>query len=167
MSPRMPHSRLDTSSATSAYMAALDLATSLTFRPGASKMAVLLHCSSCPVDQAPGSVLERLTQLDMSVHVLQQDMILGKRGRAVSKAIGLEKSGAYPRKRLGRNTLPSPSLLDQVDYFFLLSQPRTFFSKFRLFSRKISISSTYNLLPLKQCYIVQMRFVRGQSAAIN
>lgn len=108
-------SRLDTTAEpSSAYVSALDLATSLPFRQGASKMVVLIHCSSCPVDQSHAGVLERLSSQDISLHVLQQEHILGKRGRAATKAIGLEKSGAYPRKRLGKNVAPSAALLEQV-----------------------------------------------------
>uniref|UniRef100_A0A1B6MQL4 VWFD domain-containing protein n=2 Tax=Graphocephala atropunctata TaxID=36148 RepID=A0A1B6MQL4_9HEMI len=107
-------SRLETSEGPPQYSSALKLAADLPYRPGASKAAVLIHCSDCPHTENYGALLERLLRTDITLHVLQRAHLAGRKGKGISKVIGLEKSGAYPRKRLFRDVSPDPQLLNQV-----------------------------------------------------
>ncbi|KAG8333262.1 hypothetical protein J6590_006037 [Homalodisca vitripennis] len=106
--------RIESSEGQSLYTSALQFAADLPYRPGATKAAVLVHCSDCPHTENYGALLERFSRTDITLHVLQRAHLAGRKGKGVSKVIGLEKSGAYPRKRLFRNASPDPQLLHQV-----------------------------------------------------
>ncbi|XP_046661552.1 apolipophorins-like [Homalodisca vitripennis] len=110
--------RIESSEGQSLYTSALQFAADLPYRPGATKAAVLVHCSDCPHTENYGALLERFSRTDITLHVLQRAHLAGRKGKGVSKVIGLEKSGAYPRKRLFRNASPDPQLLHQVVFLF-------------------------------------------------
>lgn len=103
----------------SQFLSALQTAASLPFRPTVSKVVVLVRCSSCPLDyELATQLLYTLRANDVTVHVVQGDMLVNKRDKPTPSVIGLDSSVAYLQTRHRKSSKSNIRLLNQVGQLF-------------------------------------------------